>query len=137
LEQGKESISYYSSGIVEPVFWSNANPARKVFEKRFKEADIPYYHPHTFRHLIVKEFIKARLSEEEKKAISQNLGHEDVGTTFGSYGYGKISTDRQVDIVKSIRLGHPETEPIIGDMSDASIKKLANVLKKALAEPEK
>ncbi len=137
LEQGKESISYYSSGVVEPVFWSSASSARKIFEKRFIEADVPYFHPHTFRHLIVKEFIKARLTEEEKKAISQNLGHEDVGTTFGSYGYGKISADRQVDIVKGIKLGHPETEPIIGDMSDASIKKLANVLKKALAEPEK
>jgi len=136
-EQGKESISYYSTGLVEPLFWNSAGSARKIFEKRFIEASIPYYHPHTFRHLIVKEFIKARLTEEEKKAISQNLGHEDVGTTFGSYGYGKISADRQIDIVKGIKIGHPETESIIGDMSDASIKKLANVLKKALAEPEK
>jgi len=137
LEQGKESMSYYSSGIVEPVFWSNANPARKVFEKRFKGANIPYYHPHTLRHLIVKEFLKTRLTEEEKKAISQNLGHEDIGTTFGSYGYGKISTDRQVDIVRGIKFTHPETESVLEGMSDASIKKLAKILKKELAEPEK
>ena len=137
VEQGKESLSYYSSGIVEPVFWSGASSARKIFEKRFKEAGVPYYHPHTFRHLIVKEFIKARLTEEEKKAISQNLGHADVGTTFGSYGYGKISADRQVDIVRGIKLGHPETEQIFEGMSDASIKKLAIILKKELAEPEK
>ena len=137
LEQGKESISYYSSGNVEPLFWSNASPARKIFEKRFKGADIPYYHPHTLRHLIVKEFIKTRLTEEEKKAISQNLGHEDVGTTFGSYGYGKISTDRQTELVRSIRFGLPETEQIFEGMSDASIKKLAKILKKELSEPEK
>lgn len=137
LEQGKESVSYYSSGAVEPAFWSNANPARKIFEKRFKGANIPYYHPHTLRHLIVKEFIKTRLTEEEKKAISQNLGHEDVGTTFGSYGYGKISSDRQVDIVRGIRFNHPETESVLEGMSDASIKKLAKILKKELSEPEK
>jgi len=137
VEQGKENISYYSTGTVGTAFWSDANSARKIFEKRFIEAGIPYFHPHTFRHLIVKEFIKARLTEEEKKAISQNLGHEDVATTFGSYGYGKLSADRQVDIVKGIRLDHPETDAIIGDMSDASIKKLASVLKQALAEPEK
>lgn len=137
LEQGKENISYYSSGVVEPVFWSNASPARKIFEKRFKGAGIPYFHPHTFRHLIVKEFIKTRLTEEEKKAISQNLGHTDVGTTFGSYGYGKISTDRQTEIIRGIKFGNPEIEPVIGDMSDTAIKKLAKILKKELAESEK
>lgn len=137
LEQGKENISYYSSGNVEPLFWSNADPARKIFEKRFKGAGIPYYHPHTLRHLIVKEFIKTRLTEEEKKAVSQNLGHEDVGTTFGSYGYGKISTDRQVELVRSIKFSHPETEQVFEGMSDASIKKLAKILKKELSEPEK
>lgn len=132
LEQGKESVSYYSTGMVEPALWSNANPARKIFEKRFKGADVPYYHPHTLRHLIVKEFVKTRLTEEEKKAISQNLGHEDVGTTFGSYGYGKIPTDRQVEIVKGIQLKHPETEQVFEGMSEEAMKKLAKMLKKEL-----
>lgn len=132
LEQGKESVSYYSTGMVEPTLWSNANPARKIFEKRFKGANVPYYHPHTLRHLIVKEFVKTRLTEEEKKAISQNLGHEDVGTTFGSYGYGKIPTDRQVEIVKGIQLKHPETEQVFEGMSEEAMKKLAKMLKKEL-----
>lgn len=132
LEQGKENVSYYSTGMVEPTLWSNANPARKIFEKRFKGADVPYYHPHTLRHLIVKEFVKTRLTEEEKKAISQNLGHEDVGTTFGSYGYGKIPTDRQVEIVKGIQLKHPETEQVFEGMSEEAMKKLAKMLKKEL-----
>lgn len=136
-EQGEENVSYYSTGTVEPVFWSNASSARKVFEKRFKGAGVPYFHPHTFRHLIVKEFIKARLTEEEKKAISQNLGHEDVGTTFGSYGYGKLPLDKQIEAVRGIRFSYPETDQVISDMSDASIKKLAKILKKELAESEK
>lgn len=136
LEQGKESLSYYSAGNVESAFWSNASPARKIFEKCFKGAGIPYYHPHTLRHLIVKEFIKTRLTEEEKKAISQNLGHEDVGTTFGSFGYGKISIDRQVDMVRGIKFGNPTAEAVIGDMSDASIKKIAIALKQVMDKSE-
>lgn len=136
LEKGEESISYYNSGKVESSFWSNASPARKIFEKRFKAVDIPYYHPHTFRHLITKEFLKARLSEEEKKAISQNLGHEDVSTTFGSYGYGQLPADRQVDVVNSIRLNYPETEQIFDGMSQKSIKELAKMLKKELEKEE-
>ncbi|MBT6068316.1 site-specific integrase, partial [Candidatus Peregrinibacteria bacterium] len=110
LENGKENISYFNTGEVGPVFWSSANPVRKIFQKRFLEAEVPYYHPHTFRHLVVTEFAKTRLTEEEKKAISQNLGHENTGTTFGSYGYGHIQEERQVDIVKNIKVGNKEVE---------------------------
>lgn len=110
IENGKQNISYHNTGEVEPIFWQSSDSARKIFQKRFLNAEVPYYHPHTFRHLIVKEFTKTRLTEEEKKAISQNLGHENVGTTFGSYGYGHIEEDRQIDIVKKIKIGNKEIE---------------------------
>lgn len=110
IENGEENISYHNTGEVEPIFWSSSNSVRKIFQKRFLEAEVPYYHPHTFRHLVVKEFAKTRLTEEEKKAISQNLGHENTGTTFGSYGYGHIEEERQVDIVKNIKIGKTEIE---------------------------
>lgn len=137
LGKGKGGLSFYSTGMVSTDFWGSANLARKIFEKRFKAVGIPYFHPHTFRHLIVKEFMKTRLTEEEKKAISQNLGHEDVRTTFGSYGYGKLPTDRQVEIVRSIKLNHPETEQIFQGMSVKAMKELAKFLKKEMTELEK
>jgi len=102
VENGKENISYYSTGEVEPVYWSSSSPARKIFEKRFKAVDEPYFHPHSFRHLLVKEFMKKPLTEEQKKAISQNLGHENVVTTFGSYGYGHIDESRQIELLREI-----------------------------------
>ncbi len=101
-ENGQEALGYYSTGKVEPIFWKSSSSPRKIFEKRFQSANVPYFHPHTFRHLLVKEISKIPLTEEEKKAISQNLGHDNVGTTFGSYGYGGISEQRQVEIVKNI-----------------------------------
>ncbi|PIQ67873.1 hypothetical protein COV92_00445 [Candidatus Uhrbacteria bacterium CG11_big_fil_rev_8_21_14_0_20_41_9] len=102
VENGKENISYYSTGKVERIFWSNSSPARKIFEKRFKAVEEPYYNPHSFRRLLVKEFMKKPLTEEQKKAISQNLGHENVVTTFGSYGYGHIEESRQIELLREI-----------------------------------
>ena len=110
VENGAQNINFHNTGKVEPYFWQDSSSARRIFQRRFLEAEVPYYHPHTFRHLVVKEFARTRLTEEEKKAISQNLGHENTGTTFGSYGYGHIEEDRQVDIVKRIKLGNKEVE---------------------------
>jgi integrase len=110
IENGEKNISYHNTGEIEKLFWQSSNSAREIFKKRFLDAGVPYYHPHTFRHLVVKEFAKTRLTEEEKKAISQNLGHENTGTTFGSYGYGHIEEDRQVDIVKKIKFVDKEAD---------------------------
>ena len=123
LENGKENINFQNTGKVKPVFWQDSNAARKIFEKRFKEAGVPYYHPHSLRHLVVKEFTKMRLTEEEKKAISQNMGHENIGTTFGSYGYGMIAEDRQVELVKNINRRDRESEPKYV-MSEAQLNSL-------------
>ena len=102
IENGKENISYYNTGEVENKFLKGSGSLRKIFEKRFKNVKIKYYHPHTFRHFWVKEISKLPLTEEEKKSISQNLGHENVGTTFGSYGYNKIEEKRQIEVMRSI-----------------------------------
>ena len=94
--------SQYSKDSIGNAFWSGSGSARKIFEKRCKMANLPYFHPHSFRHLIVNILSKARLTEEEKKAISLNLGHSNVGTTFGSYGYGGMDEEEAVKIVKKL-----------------------------------
>ncbi len=92
----------YSKTLVSDDFWSSSGGARKIFEKRCINAGVPYFNPHSFRHLIVATMSKARLTEEEKKAVSLNLGHDNVGTTFGSYGYGGMSPIDATNIVKKI-----------------------------------
>lgn len=96
------SESIYSKSQVSSDFWSSSGGARKVFEKRCVNAGVPYFHPHSFRHLIVNIMSKTRLTEEEKKAVSMNLGHDNTGTTFGTYGYGGMKPEDAVDIVKKI-----------------------------------
>lgn len=95
--------SQYSKDSVGREFWKGSSGARKIFEKRCKAANLPYFHPHSFRHLVVSTLSKTRLTEEEKKAISLNLGHSNIGTTFGSYGYGSMSDDEAVEIVKKLK----------------------------------
>jgi len=102
IENGEENISFYNTGRVESIFWKSSSSPRKVFEARFKEAGIKPYHPHSLRHLLVSEVRKIPLNEEQKKAISQNFGHDDVGTTFGSFGYGEIPDNRHIEIIRDI-----------------------------------
>ena len=93
----------YSKDTVTREFWANTDSARAIFRKRCLNAELPYFHPHSFRHLVVSVLSKTRLTEEEKRAISRNLGHENVGTTFGSYGYGAMSDERAVEIVQELK----------------------------------
>lgn len=94
--------SAYSKEVVGSTFWRGTAGARKIFEKRCRNANLPYFHPHSFRHLVVNILSKTRLTEEEKRAISLNLGHANVGTTFGSYGYGSMSEEDAVKIVQKL-----------------------------------
>ena len=93
----------YSKESISRSFWSDTGSARKIFEKRCENAGVKYYHPHSYRHLVVSLMSKMRLTEEEKRAISLTLGHENIGTTFGAYGYGSMGVERAVDIVRELR----------------------------------
>lgn len=128
IDNGKENLSYYNTGKVEPIFWKSSSSPRKIFKKRFEQAGVKYYHPHTLRHLLVKEIAKLPLTEEQKKAISQNLGHENVGTTFGSYGYGRIEEERQIEIIRNIDF-KGRNEKIKYHLDQEDIKQLLREMK--------
>ncbi|OGZ70252.1 MAG: hypothetical protein A2904_01135 [Candidatus Staskawiczbacteria bacterium RIFCSPLOWO2_01_FULL_33_9] len=130
IENGKENINYYNTEEIENKQLKNSSSLRAIFKKRFEQAGVKYYHPHTFRHWWVKEMSKLPLTEEEKKAISQSLGHENTGTTFGSYGYGKIDENKQIDIIKNIDFEGRKRE-IKYSLSKEDIKQLvAEAMKK-------
>jgi hypothetical protein len=71
---------------------------------------------------------KARLTEEEKKAISMNLGHENVGTTFGSYGYGNMTPIDAVKIVQKLTMTTGDGQSV--DFSQDEIETLKKLLKR-------
>lgn len=79
--------------------WSTSGPIREVFRRAFALASLPYFNPHSFRNMLVRHAMKLGLSPESMKAWSQNLGHNDVMTTFTSYG--SVPAHRQVELIRA------------------------------------
>ena len=92
--ENAQGANSFVSNFVEPAFWQSVTSMRDIFKRRFEDAGIEYFSPHCFRHLAVNTAIAKCRNGHEIKAVSQNFGHEDVGTTMTTYG--KIS-DNQVN----------------------------------------
>lgn len=104
--QGKDNLSFEQATEIEPVFWQGAGRIREIFKSRSKEAGLPYYPPHTFRHLAFDLAFKHWKTGEQLKAISQNFGHERIAT---SLSYANYPQDRLSDILKDMEFsGEPE-----------------------------
>lgn len=85
---------------LEPTFWTNAEPIRMIFRRGFLEAGLEYYNPHSFRDTLVQLGKKLCQTPEQFEAWSKNLGHEEMLTTFRSYG--NIDPQRQGELLKSL-----------------------------------
>jgi integrase/recombinase XerD len=81
--------------------WSSAGPIRTIIKDAFAAAGLPYFNPHSFRKTLALLGAQICKSPEEYKAWSQNLGHENVLTTFSSYG--DVAGHRQAEIIRGLR----------------------------------
>jgi integrase len=102
--------------------WSTATPIRAIFREAFERAGLPYFHPHSLRKTLARLGEQVCHSPEDFKAWSQNLGHEQVLTTFMSYG--KVATDRQGEIIREIGMPKPSTQPAMEGFAEAVVKRL-------------
>jgi integrase len=66
-------------------FWKNTNSARMIFKKRLQAADLGYFNPHSFRRAAINIALSLCKTPAEFKAVSQNLGHENIATTMFDY----------------------------------------------------
>jgi integrase len=80
--------------------WANATPIRTIFRAAFEGAGLAYFNPHSFRKTLALFGQEVCQTPEEFKAWSQNLGHENVMTTFSSYG--QVAERRQAEIIRSL-----------------------------------
>jgi len=92
-----ESRRFEAAGLDRRA-WSNASPIRATFRAAFERAGLPYFNPHSFRNTLVSLGLTVCKSPEQLKAWSQNLGHEQVLTTFTSYG--EVGRGRQAEIMR-------------------------------------
>lgn len=100
IEQAGERQHSFTAVGVSIHFWANTNPMRKMFKERMEEQRLEYYSPHKFRHFAIGEANKHAVGAEQMKAISQNVGHERLTTTF--YGYGAVDPYRVSDIISDM-----------------------------------
>lgn len=95
---------------VKRAHWSNADPVRRIFKVAFEKAGLPSFNPHSFRKTLTRLGLQLCRGAEQLKAWSQNLGHEQMMTTFTSYG--KIDEHRQAELIRRLADPIPDDERI-------------------------
>ena len=101
-----EGSKVFASCELEPKFWQNTSSMREVLNQRFEVVGIEYFSPHTFRHLAVNLALTKCKNGHEVKAVSQNFGHENVGTTMITYG--SLNHAQLSETVKGINFSNNE-----------------------------
>lgn len=66
--------------------WAGTTPIRTIFERAFLAAGLPYYSPHRFRDMLVKEMYDRDLPFVEFRVWSLSIGHKSPMTTMDCYG---------------------------------------------------
>lgn len=103
--------------------WRNADAIRRIFKNAFEAANLPYSNPHTIRKTLALLGEKVCKTPEEFKAWSQNLGHEQVLTTFTSYG--AVSGHRQGEIMAGLL---KNSDTVSNELTKADIERLLAAL---------
>jgi integrase len=96
----QDQYHLFQTGGLSRAHWSNATPIRGIFKEAFTGAGLPYANPHSFRKTLAQLGERLCRTPEEFKAWSQNLGHEQVLTTFSSYG--QVGADRQAELIRRV-----------------------------------
>ncbi|WP_203425240.1 site-specific integrase [Sinorhizobium sp. BG8] len=92
---------WFGLARIEFEFLVTAAPVRKVLKKASAAAGIPYFKPHAIRSTVARLFDEWAASPKELKALSQNLSHMHIGTTFKYYG--TLEDDAKCEIISRIR----------------------------------
>ena len=83
---------------------------------------LPYFNPHSFRDALVHLGMNDRLTPEQMKAISQNLGHEKLLTTV--LNYGEVAYQRQGEIIRGLAAAPQAMQAGVDEIAEAIFKKL-------------
>ena len=109
----QDQYHLFQTGGLSRAHWSNATPIRAIFKEAFTSAGLAYANPHSFRKTLAQLGERLCRTPEEFKAWSQNLGHEQVLTTFSSYG--QVGADRQAELIRHLAQQARDRRPQGGD----------------------
>ena len=116
------STRQFEAAGLERKHWSTASPIRTIFREAFERAGLPYFHPHSLRKTLARLGEQVCQSPEDFKAWSQNLGHEQVLTTF--LNYGSVACDRQGEIIRGLTGSKQPMQSNVEEIADAVFKKI-------------
>lgn len=118
----------FENGGLDRKHWKSAAPIRAIFKAAFANASLPYFNPHSFRNTLARLGEQVTTTTEAWAAWCQNFGHENVLTTFRSYG--SVPGHRQAEIFEQLRAR--QVAPTAGDTLDSqTIAKVATARKMA------
>ncbi|MBG1231811.1 tyrosine-type recombinase/integrase [Aestuariivirga litoralis] len=117
------NLHFIGAGL-ERRSWTNAGPIRKIVKEAFLKAGFAPFNPHSFRKTLVRLGQQLCKTPEEFKAWSQNLGHEDVMTTFSSYG--DLDDHRRRQVLTDIMI-EPSKNETQADERKRLIKRLGEL----------
>jgi integrase len=95
---------FEATGILRAP-WASPSSAAKIFKQAFADAGFPPFSPHRVRDTLADLAKDHCRTPEDYKAWSQNMGHEDVLTTFTSYG--SVAPGRQMELMTRFRRRGP------------------------------
>ncbi len=113
---------FEATGLKREI-WSSAAPIRAIFREAFHAAGLPYFNPHSLRSTLVRLGETVCRTPEQFKAWSQNLGHEDVLTTF--YSYGEVGSRRQGEIIRDLAKPQQTQRPDVSEFAKAVARELS------------
>ncbi len=97
--EGGLDRAFRATGL-ERRHWASTGPIRQIFRRAFTAAGHPYYPPHRLRDTLATLGEKLCRTPEQFKALSQNIGHTGVLTTF--MNYGEVSQARQAELIRGL-----------------------------------
>lgn len=83
--------------------WASPAPIVKVLGNAFEAIGLPRFSPHRIRNTLVDLANSHCQTPEDFKSWSQNLGHDNVLTTF--HNYGTVAPGRQKEVMERFRSG--------------------------------
>jgi integrase len=113
--------------------WSSATPIRAIFRNAFVATGLPYFNPHSFRKTLVRLGQVVCQTPEDFKAWSQNLGHEEVLTTF--LGYGEVAGARQREIILGLSTPSSSIGPNVAELVRAVVREMRDSERGSINEP--
>lgn len=109
LHWGYDDPLFPKTGMAKGVFkaeglvrepWTDPGAVRRIWQRAFEGAGIKPCTPHSVRRTLVAWSKGRTLNVEQLQAVSENLGHDLIGTTICHYG--GMTLERRSEIISAL-----------------------------------